>query len=932
MRNYKLLLVFSICILSCTSQQKDKNRQGMQNVFSSFPLEVPEQNALMAQWEKKKVSNSKIIDDFETNLNWQVSGIGEMDYTEEHAYSGKRSLRFRTSLRDVEYYRQHRTEWGSFGGPQGGRSSVRLTFNQAEDWSGFNRISFWVYVHQTSMPTYCLSLTFTCKDAVINATTYNNKSHTIQDLVPGKWNHVMYEIPHLQRDKITGLEIAQTLNGHNPEEEGIVTYDFDQLEVQQVDADKYEGWEVAEGKIAFSHIGYATDEPKIAYASEGVGDKFQLLDQNNDIVYTGDVQKLLNNQGNFSMLNFTDFNKKGEYRIQFGEVESGLFPVNDNIWIQPAFSALNFFWCQRCGFNVPGVHSECHKDCQGVYGETKKVINGGWHDAGDLSQGFWRTAMSVFSMMKLHETLEGQSEYSEFSERLKDEIVWGMKWLLKTRFWDGYHMTWNVMRIYTDNEIGTIDDIVSPAENVPWENFLAAAVQARAAMLFKESNPELARESRIAAIEDWQHAVDSRGKWDQADYREAAWGATSSILISQLTAEDKYNKKAFEFGQLLIRCQEQEFVEEIPITGYFYTDTERKTIIHNFHVAFEEAPLIALNMLCNNFEEHEDWMDWYSATVLYSEYYMKRGSQVAEPYGLLPNSVWKKSDILDETDENLTEDIMRQFNLGSNSVMKKCGLLAKLDESIKEDMMRQFNDGTSLNDNYALRTFPIYHDALFHGSTNIQMSNTWALAEASQLRNDSVGLELVGKQFRWIFGANPFSQSLMYGVGYDFPPHFAYCLKDLVGALPVGMDCMSGDDPHWSATNKATYKEIWVEPVNRFLGALSVYLSEKNSALKSQAVNSKIQLKTESKKVGDNRVEIVISVTGKGEHTLLFKTFNVQPGIDKKQVNLSNGNPEEIRLELNVADVMKPYILVIVDDKDAELRKEVVGSMVDFSL
>ena len=358
-------------------------------------------------------------------------------------------------------------------------------------------------------------------------------------------------------------------------------------------------------------------------------------------------------------------------------------------------------------------------------------------------------------------------------------------------------MSFSVMRIYTDNKVGTIDDVVSPAKNVPWENFLTAAVQCKAAMMFEKTDPDLAGRARIAAIEDWQAAVDSRSTWDQADYREASWGATSSILLGKMTGDEKYKDYAVSFGTFLIRCQEQTFKDSIPITGYFYENTDRQKVIHNFHAAFEEAPLIALSMLCNTFPEHENWISWYSAAVLHSEFFMKRGSRIASPYDLLPNSVWKETELLEVKDD-----------------------------TVREDMLRQFNDGTHLNKDYVLRTFPIYHDGLFHGNTNIHMSCTWALAEASRLRKDTAGMQLVGKQLRWIFGANPFGQSLMYGAGYDFAPQFAYCLKDVVGSLPVGMDCMSGDMPHWSATNTATSKEIWVEPVNRFLGAVSVYTSD----------------------------------------------------------------------------------------------------------
>jgi hypothetical protein len=34
----------------------------------------------------------------------------------------------------------------------------------------------------------------------------------------------------------------------------------------------------------------------------------------------------------------------------------------------------------------------------GFRGDVKKVVNGGYHDAGDLSQGIWRTAMATFAM------------------------------------------------------------------------------------------------------------------------------------------------------------------------------------------------------------------------------------------------------------------------------------------------------------------------------------------------------------------------------------------------------------------------------------------------------------------------------------------------------------------------------------------------------
>jgi len=219
-------------------------------------------------------------------------------------------------------------------------------------------------------------------------------------------------------------------------------------------------------------------------------------------------------------------------------------------------------------------------------------------------------------------------------------------------------------------------------------------------------------------------------------------------------------------------------------------------------------------------------------------------------------------------------------------------------------------------------------DNLFHGNTNIQMSSTWALAEASRLRNDREGYLLVGKQLEWILGANPFGQSLMYGVGYDFAPHFAYCLKDIVGSLPVGMDCLSGDQPYWSASNDATHKEIWVEPVNRFLGALSIYYAADNPLTADIKTAGDLQVKTVTRRSGDE-LNIRISATGRGKHEIGMKVFNAASSVENQVIDLSGNGSAEIQYTLKIQDLGKPYVAVITVDKDPAFNHEIVGATID---
>ena len=907
---------------------------------------------MMRRYLAKPVHESVVLDDMESDGGWRLSGIGTLTYTTERAIDGKRSLRFRTELRDEAHLKANFKN-GTFAGDQGGVSIARLQFDKPRDWSRFNRLSIWVYAHPASMRTYSFRLRVEW-EGISPAALEPNPSHHVQDLVPGKWQQVVWEIPDLPRERITTLLISQTLRGHDPEDDGVVTYDFDHLELQRVDPEPYEGWEVAPDRLAYNHVGYRPSDEKTAFASAASDTSFDVIETaSGRKVASFPVATVENQRGRFHVLDFTSFSKPGRYQLRCGKTSGRPFTISDDLWYGTIEKALNFYYAERCGFDVPGIHRVCHQDWRGTHNGQTKIINGGWHDAGDLSEGSHRTGVAVYSMLRLFEQLRERHLRPDLQARLLEEARWGLDWLLKTRFGDGFRITWVLGRFYTDNKLDTIDDMIAPAEHVAYENFLFAAVAAHASRVLKDADPRRAERSLQAAREDYLATLARRSDWSVTTRDEAAFGALASVELYRATGDRSYADQAARFGKLLMECQEKRFVDGIPLAGYFYTDTRRQRILHDHHLSFEEAPLLALGALCDAFPAHGDWMNWYGAALLHSEFFFGRGSAVSQPYRHLPNSVWHRSDV-----EALARD--PGWDLAG--------------------AWQQFNDGTPLAPGYRLRVFPIWRDKPFHGSTAIQLSGTAALSVAARLRGQPASDRLVGRQLQWVFGGNPFSQSLMYGEGYDFQPHFAYCQRDMVGALPVGIDSRHKDAPCWPATNTATYKEIWVVPVSRLLLTLgyaavparvtgeapagAVFLESRTGA-KVQvpagkfAINlppgdytvsygsakkqlsllsgTRYELPLDARRAVDvalwaepargSTVEVRMRVRGAGFHKIQMLAFNTKRNLSEATVDLGAGGENYSSWILAVEAPDQPWAAVAIADDVLSSRTEVFGTL-----
>ncbi len=747
------------------------------------PLPVAFEETTTYRWLRKPVLESRLLDDMESTANWVLRGKGEMTLSAERARDGGQSLRLRTRAKD---------EAGKMGRAWGAASVTRKI--PGEDWTHFNRISFWVYPDLPGFHTVAMLVLLQNEGKEKVPATWGREGLNYINVQNRRWNHVVWEIPNLARDKVTGVVLQYTKNGHEPEAEGTVALDFDHLTLERIEADHFEGWNVAPGRISFSHSGYQPGLRKTALASGVKATEFQLIRQDTgEALLTKPVRQVKSPIGGFQELDFSEVRQPGVYTLRAGDAETRPFRIGADSWRNSILKGLNFYYVERCGKEMPGSHRVCHRDWQAVHGEQKIIINGGWHDAGDLTQHIMNTGESTYALFALAERLRAGAQDPELCAFVLEEAKWGLDWVLKTSFGDGFRAAFSAQAYWTDGVVGTADDVVAEARNMPYENFVAAAAEAIAARVLRDSEPALAAHSLKMARDDWRFAVEgmsqehSRGSLG-GRIEVLSTGILASIDLLRFTGDEQYGSRALAMGEELLQSQQRSFLPGLttPITGFFYTGPSKERILHYEHPGHEQGPMVALAALCDAFPNHRDWMRWYSAVVLHTDYYMKRMAAYTEPYRMLPAGVFREDDHLHAR------------------------------EAYRDSYRRQVLNGIEIGKGHRLRLFPVWFER--RGNAGTGLSQTKAVSAAAHLRGDLALASLAQDQLQWLVGRNPFVQSLMYGEGYDYPPQYTVMSGDMAGALPVGIQTRGDSDvPYWPAANCYNYKEVWVQPVARWM-------------------------------------------------------------------------------------------------------------------
>nr|AEF56867.1 putative glycosyl hydrolase [synthetic construct] len=756
----------------------------------------------------KRVLNSRPVCGANSAENWCHIGPGEMHFPNDMRYTGQKGIRL-TAPAFLEGRPSGALEEGDCSnyGISGAAYAVA-----GKNWEAYNRIALRVFPHCEGVRSICITLSIKNEGKIKIPDLYNREGHHLINLKNNEWNDCTLEISDLPRDKIAELKFTFYISGRETGVGSCLRFDITDMELQAIEQPEIvHGWIPQKGQILYSGSGYSVTMPKTAFAAGLDAREFKLVNSGGETAFSGEIRQIENELGQFQLMDFTAFDAEGTYKIMAGASCTEFFPIGGDIWEPSVWKVINFLFCERCGYPVPNRHLSCHRDVRAVHEGKSFIFNGGWHDAGDVSQQMIQSAEVTYGIFELAGKLSAKND--PLYSRLLEEGEWGLDYVLKSRFGDGYRATSVGMSMWTDGFMGTSDDISARVHNHAFENFTCAAIEAFCCSQLQKDKILAARVLECAE-QDFEFALKQYEKvgfdelpvsfWEHTYMTsESLYMATASwsaSMLFKMTGKTCYAQKAVEFTDYVLSCQNREPIgKDRKLNGFFYRNPSKNVIQHFNHQARDQVYMQALTLICETQPEHEKSGQWREAIELYAGY-LKNLMSFMKPYGMLPSGVYQ----IDEAQD--TESFSKQHLM--------------IGEEAKNDYIRQLENGVDLGEGYFLKRFPVWFS--FRGNNAVLLSMGKCASICGRFLNDRELLSIAEEQLQWIVGKNPFAQSMMYGEGIRYAQQYAALPGEMAGELPVGIQTRGNEDlPYWPQMNNATYKEVWTTPAGRWLSILA---------------------------------------------------------------------------------------------------------------
>ena len=352
-----------------------------------------------AGWLKKKVLDSRPLDDMQHPETWAFTGTGKLSFNAKTDSLNTPGLRV-----DVDMFVKEPAP------TRNKLSSINLRrIVPGEDWRKYNRISMWIKPHVSGFPMLPLQIVL-----------HNDGAEKVPDLYDREGIHYVT----LREQRVAagrlGDRAARARPGDDARDRLLGEQDARgadrprrvrdrRLELQRVDPDHHTGWNVAPGKIAFSHTGYRPASTKTAIASDLDARQSSALPR----------QRLRRSRARPDQARQTrqhPTRRIPEARLLRSESAGHLRHRGRQTGRRGRSGSATTSGTARSGrrstsSTAIGAASTCPASTASTTSTGSRrsatssiTMSGGWHDAGDLSQGVINTGEATYAMFALAET------------------------------------------------------------------------------------------------------------------------------------------------------------------------------------------------------------------------------------------------------------------------------------------------------------------------------------------------------------------------------------------------------------------------------------------------------------------------------------------------------------------------------------------------
>jgi len=322
--------------------------------------------------------------------------------------------------------------------------------------------------------------------------------------------------------------------------------------------------------IRINQVGFYPNSVKQFVLADVEGKRFDVLNENDEIVYSG---KLVNNGTweasgeNVLMGDFSDFNTEGKYEIVVdNKLQSYQFEIKKAIYNEALNASIKSFYYQRASMPIEEQYGGIYKRAEGHLdndckfhpssGHSEGSLNspGGWYDAGDYGKYIVNAALSTGQMLQLVEqyptiVADGSLNIPESgngNSDLMDELKYELDWIITMQDTDGsvfHKLTAKNFSGFIMPEDYKLQRMIIGKGTAATLDF--AAVLAQASRLYKNVDPVWAGKALKASEKAWDWAVKnnnvayaknpedvSTGAYDDTQFSDDFYWAAAELFIS----------------------------------------------------------------------------------------------------------------------------------------------------------------------------------------------------------------------------------------------------------------------------------------------------------------------------------------------------------------------------------------------------------------